>query len=96
MASDSPGGDIVASAPADVAASAALSVTPNVSVVEPRKIAVAAADPPAAVATVDRRAPLVVGPPAIVLADESSVGVRSYRPPIPRGGSAQPLLSRDR
>jgi hypothetical protein len=96
MASDSPGGDIVASAPADVAASAALSVNPNVSVVEPRKIAMAAADPPAAVATVDRRAPLVVGPPAIVLADESSVGVRSYRPPIPRGGSAQPLLSRDR
>jgi spore germination cell wall hydrolase CwlJ-like protein len=95
MASASEGGG--PQTPAPVPALAAAPSTPSdAPASEPRKIAVASLDLPAATATLDRQAPLVVAPPSIVLAVGPSLAVRSYHPPIPRGGLAQPLLSRDR
>jgi hypothetical protein len=80
---------------ADVAPPPAPSVAPVAPVLAPRRIEVATVDLSAA-AIVDGRAPLVAGPPPIVLAAGANPAARSYHPPIPRGGSAQPLLSRDR
>ena len=86
-----PGSD----APAEMTSPAVLSVYPVSPVLATRKIEVASVEAAATAAIVDGRAPLVA-PPTIVLAAGPASAARSYHPPIPRGGSAQPLLSRDR
>jgi hypothetical protein len=50
----------------------------------------------AATPVVAYQAPLAAAPRFAALAATPSLAVRAYRPPVPRGGSAQPLLSRDR
>lgn len=96
MASNSAGAVLETAAQTSAAATTAPAMSLDAGAAEPRKIAVASLELPMAAATVDRRAPLVVAPPSIVLAGGPSVVIQSYHPPIPRGGSAQPLLSRDR
>ena len=96
MLSANTGDDAGPPAPAAGPGPTTLSSPSDAPVVQPRKIAMAVVDVPAPAATVDGREPLVATPPSIVLAAGPAVGVHPYHPPIPRGGAAQPLLSRDR
>jgi hypothetical protein len=91
------GGSGLAGPAAPVVATAAVAppTSPPAPILEPRRIAVASIDVEPG-PSVDARAPLVVAPPLILLASGPRSTTRAYHPPIPRGGSAQPLLSRDR
>ena len=79
-----------------VIASEAPAPAPEAPVAVARKIDVTPVALPLAAPVVNMRTTLVAAPPRIVFAAGPSLTARSYHPPIPRGGSAQPLLSHDR